>query len=299
MIDAALDGRLKALVVVGYDILLTNPNMARTRRALEALDLLVVIDVFQTETASLAHVFLPAATSFEKDGTFMNAERRLQRVRKVLEPAGQSRSDAWIIRELAAAMGHGASFPSADAREIWNEVRAVWPDARGATYERLDRGGLQWPCPSEDHPGTPILYTGGFPGGRVSLRCLEYRPTEEVTDQMYPFLLNTGRTLQQFNAGTMTDRTPSHDLRPADTLDIAASDAAALGAADGDRMRVESRHGETVLPIRISSAVRSGELFATFHTARAAVNLLTSDRRDPVGTPEYKVTAVRLVVCPR
>jgi formate dehydrogenase major subunit len=294
MIDAAVDGRLKALVVIGYDILLTNPHAERTRRALESLDLLVVQDLFWTETAGLAHLFLPAQSSFEKDGTFMNAERRVQRVRRVIAPVGASRSDAEIICDLAAALGQGPAFSYAGPEDVWNEIRDVWPDARGITYGRLDAGGLQWPCPTQSHPGSARLHEDRFPAGRAVLRCPDFRPTAELVGEEYPFLLTTGRTLYQFNAGTMTARTDNQQLRPTDTLDIAPVDARALGVADGDAVRVTSRIGSAVLPARITASVPGGILFATFHTADAYLNRVTSDARDPVGTPEYKVTAVRL-----
>jgi formate dehydrogenase major subunit len=294
MTDAALDGRLKALVVVGYDILLTNPQAERTRRALERLDLLVVQDLFWTETAGLAHAFLPAQSSFEKDGTFMNAERRVQRVRRVISPIGASRSDAEIICDLAAALGYGSSFSYASPEAVWDEIRDVWPDVRGITYDRLEAGGLQWPCPTEAHPGSVRLHGNAFPMGRASLRRIDFHPTAAVVDEEFPFLLTTGRTLYQFNAGTMTARTDNQQLRPGDTLDIAPGDARTLGVADGDAVRVTSRFGSTVLPVRIATSVPAGVLFATFHTADVFLNRVTSDGHDPVGTPEYKVTAVRL-----
>jgi formate dehydrogenase major subunit len=295
MIDAASGGRLKALWVIGYDILLTNPHIEATRRALQALDLLVVQDLFLTQTAAYAHVFLPAASSFEKDGTFMNAERRVQRLHAAIGHVGQARPDWAIICAVAAAMGHGQAFGYQHAEEIWDEIRDVWPAGRGMTTSRLDAAGLQWPCPGEDDPGTPVLYQSAFPEGRASLRCLDYHPTAERADEGYPFLLITGRVLPQFNAGTMTDRTPNHELRPADVLEVSPSDAEWLGLREGDAVRVISRWGATVLPIGIRTRVQAGQVFATFHTARAFVNGVTSPLRDPAtGTPEYKVTAVRL-----
>jgi formate dehydrogenase major subunit len=298
MIDAALDGRLKALVVVGYDILLTNPNADRTRRALERLDLLVVLDLFWTKTAELAHMFLPAQSSFEKDGTFMNAERRIQRVRRVIEPVGAARSDLRIICDLAAGLGRGAAFSYASPEDVWNEIRTLWPDARGVTYGRLDERGLQWPCPLETHPGSERLYETGFPGGHVALRRLEFEASSEAVSAEYPFMLTTGRTLYQFNAGTMTARTGNHQLRPADTLDMGPADARTLGVATDDAVRLTSRHGTTVMPIRVTDSVTPGLLFATFHTAEAFVNRVTSNVQDRVGTPEYKVTAVRVEPVP-
>jgi len=294
MLDAAIAGRLKALWVIGYDILLTNPATPQTQRALESLDLLIVQDLFLTRTAGLAHVFLPATSSFEKTGTFMNAERRVQRIRRAIDPVGQSRPDWQILCDVAAAMGHQREFDYESPEQIWDEIRTVWPAARGMTRERLESAGLQWPCPDEQHPGTTILYRDGFPGGRVPLQHVAYQPTPEFSDEGYPFLLLTGRTLAQFNAGTMTERTPNHQLRPADLLDISPSDAAWLGLANGDVARVTSRHGATTLPVHISHAIQPGQAFATFHTASASLNRLTSTHRDRVGTPEYKVTAVRI-----
>lgn len=299
MIDAALDGRLKALVVVGYDILLTNPDTDRTRRALERLDLLIVLDLFWTETAGLAHIFLPVQSSFEKDGTFMNAERRVQRVRRVIAPVGGARSDADVMCDLAAGLGRAGAFAYDGPEAVWNEIRGLWPDVRGMTYDRLDEGGLQWPCPSETHPGSAVLYETDFPVGRPAPRRIDFRPSGEAVDDEYPFLLTTGRVLYQFNAGTMTSRTPNQQLRPADTLDIGSSDATSLGVVTGDTVRMTSRHGESVLPVRVTDAVPAGVLFATFHTAAAFLNRVTSNVRDPVGTPEYKLTAVRLARIPR
>ena len=192
-------------------------------------------------------------------------------------------------------MGKADYFAYHSAEEIWDEIRAVWPAGRGITYQRLDVAGLQWPCPAEDHPGTEVLHSDGFPIGKAALRRILYRPTKEITDEEFPFLLITGRTLHQFNAGTMTMRTANAQLRPTDTLDISADDAARLQLNDGERVRVRSRYGETMLPIRVSSAVRPNELFATFHTAEVFLNRLTSPYRDRyVKTPEYKVTAVRI-----
>ena len=248
------------------------------------------------ETArQFASVFLPAASSFEKDGTFMNAERRIQRVRKAIDPVDQSRPDWEVICAVAKAMGKGAFFTYDSAEEIWNEIRSVWPAGRGISYERLDRGGLQWPCPSDAHAGTEVMHTESFPIGKAALRRVSYRPTDEVVDEEFPFLLITGRTLYQFNAGTMTMRTANVKLRPTDVLDIFFGDAERLNLQEGDPVRVSSRYGEATLPIRITSMVKPGELFATFHTAEVSLNRLTSPHRDRyVKTPEYKVTAVKI-----
>lgn len=297
MMDAAKAGKLKALWAIGYDIALTNANAPATERALSSLDLVIVQDMFLNETARrFGSVFLPAASSFERDGTFMNAERRIQRIRKAIEPVGQSKPDWKIICAVAEAMGKGELFNYDSVEEIWNEVRAVWPAGTGITYQRLESRGLQWPCPSEDHPGTEVLHTDSFPiGKQAELRCIPYRPTREVSTEEFPFLLITGRTLYQFNAGTMTMRTSNAKLRATDLLDISSHDARRLELNDGEHVRVRSRYGEAVLPIRITSTVKPGELFATFHTAEVFLNRVTSPYQDRyVKSPEYKITAAQI-----
>jgi formate dehydrogenase major subunit len=297
MMDAARAGKLRALWAIGYDILLTNPGTERTRAALSGLDFLIVQDLFLNETArELAHVFLPVAASFEKEGTFMNGERRIQRVRRVLDPPGGARPDWQILCDVARAMKteHGFAFGSAE--EIWDEIRAVWPAGAGITYSRLDQAGLQWPCPREDNPGTEVLHRDEFAGDhRATLRCLRPRTSSEMPSAEYPFVLMTGRNLYQFNAGTMTGRTANALLRPRDLLEVSAEDGDELGLRDGDRVRVESQHGAVVLPVELSERLPAGELFATFHTADAQLNRLTGGGMDPIThTPEYKRTAVRI-----
>jgi formate dehydrogenase major subunit len=297
MMDAARAGRLRALWAMGYDVALTNPNASSTREALAALDLLVVQDMFLCETARAhAHVVLPSASSFEKDGTFMNAERRVQRVRKAIDARGEARPDWAAPCDVARALGHAGGFAFESAESIWEEIRRVWPAGRGITYARLERGGLQWPCPSEDHPGTTTLHAEAFASGpRAALRCVEHRPTPERTTHELPFLLTTGRSLYQFNAGTMTMRTPNRELRPSDVLDMAPRDAERLALRDGEPVRVTSAYGGAVLRLHVDAAVREGELFATFTDPRVFLNEITSPHRDPcTGTPEYKVTAVQV-----
>jgi formate dehydrogenase major subunit len=298
MMDAAREGSLKALYAIGYDVYLTNANASATRAALGALDLVVVQDLFLNETAkAFGSVFLPAASPFEKDGTFMNGERRIQRVRSCLPARGASRPDWQILCDLAGRLGHADHFRFASARDVWDEIRTVWPDALGISYERLDaEGGLQWPCTSLDDPGTTVLHADGFAhGGLAVLRRIAYQPASEVTVPEFPLILTTGRTLTQFNAGTMTGRSRTRLLRPTDLLDISATEAAAAGLNDGDLVTVRSRHGAATLPVRISAAMKPGELFATFHDPTVFLNEVTGPERDRfTGTPAYKVTAVRL-----
>jgi len=297
MMDAAAEGKLKALWTIGYDVAFTNSNAIETANALRSLDLVVVQDLFLNETArEFGSVFLPAASSFERDGTFMNAERRIQRIRKAIEPVGQARPDWEIICSVARAMGKGDYFDYASVEEIWNEIRSVWPQGKGISYKRLDHRGVQWPCLAEDQPGTEVLHSESFPiGTRAALRRVPYVPTGETVNQEFPFLLVTGRTLYQFNAGTMTMRTLDKELRPKDLLDISPDDAAHLKLKDGDSARIRSRYGEATLPIRITPDVESGQVFATFHTLDVFLNRVTGPRRDRyVKTPEYKVTAVQI-----
>jgi formate dehydrogenase major subunit len=297
MIDAAGEGRLKALWVIGYDILATLPQEAQVAEALGRLDLLIVQDIFLTETArSLGRVVLPAAASFEKDGTFMNAERRIQRVRRAIDPPGASQTDWRIICALAERMGFGAQFAYPSAEAIWDEIRQVWPEAAGISYARLEHGGLQWPCRDEADPGVRILHADRFAcGTKAKLRPIDYAPTPETIDGEFPFLLTTGRSLYQFNVGNMSRRTANVQLRPTDTLDIAPDDGRTLGLADGDSARLRSRYGETCLPVRVDPAIKAGEAFATFHDPAVRLNRVTGPYRDAlVGAPEYKVTAVSI-----
>lgn len=297
MMDAAARGRFKALWAIGYDVLLTNANTASTRRALSKMELVIVQDMFLNETArDYATVFLPAASAFEKDGTFMNGERRVQRVRKVIAPPGSARSDWEIIGAMGAALGKGDLFNYESAEGIWNEVRRVWKAGSGISYDRIDQAGIQWPCPSDDHPGTQILHGESFPiGKKAALRRIPYQATLEVATEEFPFLLTTGRTLYQFNAGTMTLRTHNKELHPADFLDMAPEDAERLELRDGEKVRLRSRYGNANLAMRINSTVKQGELFATFHTTEVFLNNVTSPYRDRyVLAPEYKVTAVRV-----
>jgi len=297
MLDAAIEGKFKALWAIGYDIYFSNASAALTREQLLATEFVIVQDIFMTATAEeFAHVVLPACTSFERGGTFMNAERRVQRVRAAVDPVGNSKPDWEIIQMVAHAMGHGEGFNFTSEEDIWEEVRLVWAPGAGMSYKRLEVQGLQWPCPTEDHPGTTILHKESFPlGPKAPLQAIEFTPTPEITTPEFPFLLNSGRTLYQFNAGTMTARTFNQKLRPTDTLDMHPRDAREKGFTDGEQVRVTSAYGHAQLPIRVTREVRPGELFATFHEPKVFLNLITSPVRDKkVGTPEYKVTAVRV-----
>jgi formate dehydrogenase major subunit len=297
MIDAARDGKLKALWAIGYDVYLSTANSNETAKALGSLELVIIQDMFMNETArEFGHVFFPAVSSFEKDGTFMNSERRVQRVRKLIDARGNSRSDWEIICDLADAMGGGEYFAFDSPEDIWNEIREVWPGSAGISYERIEGEGVQWPCLDEADPGTEVLHADEFGGGqRTALRRIAYRPTKEIVSEEFPILLSTGRSLYHFNAGTMTLRTRNRDIRPSDLLMLNPRDGLDLSLHDGESVKVESRWGEIVLPVSISESIRPGEAFATFHSPEIFVNRITGPHRDRyVQAPEYKVTAIRI-----
>ncbi len=297
MMDSAVAGDLKGLWAIGYDIHLTNPFAHFTRKALANLDFVIVQDLFLNETArDFGSIFFPVCSSFEKDGTFMNAERRIQPVRKVMDPVGDSKPDWKVICEVAEAMGKREFFSYESAKEIWDEIRVVWKAGSGVTYDRLNAGGLQWPCPSEEHPGTAVLHQEEFSGRKTAkLECIDYHPADESVDGTYPYLLITGRTLYHFNAGTMTNRTRNTELQATDFLDIHPQDAERLNIVDREEVRLCSRYGEAILPARMNDSVHPGQLFATFHNPQIFLNRVTGPHRDCfTQTPEYKITAVRI-----
>jgi formate dehydrogenase major subunit len=299
MLRGADSGELRAIYAIGYDILLTNPNLNATVRALRKLDLVLVQDLFLNETAKeVGTVFLPACSSFEKGGTFMNAERRVQRIRPALVPLDESRPDWQVICNLAAQLGHGGSFDYSSEEEVWNEVRKVWQAGSGMTYARLDKLGLQWPCYDESDPGTTILHeAGSFSSGKpAALARIPYRPSPETCSPAFPMTLVTGRSLYQFNAGTMTGRTPNNELRASDCLDISPADAESLKIQTGDTVEVSSQYGTAVLPAQVTTSLPAGVTFATFQTPPVRLNTVTSTHHDNAcATPEYKQAAVRLI----
>ncbi|KPK42156.1 MAG: formate dehydrogenase [Planctomycetes bacterium SM23_25] len=294
MTGAAHDRRLKALYVMGENPMLSDPDTNHVEEALKRLDFLVVQDIFLSETAQLADVVLPAASFAEKDGTFTNTERRVQRVRKALDPPGQARPDWQILCRLARRMGHPMHYDHPGA--IQDEIASLTPSYGGITYDRLEGGGLQWPCPDAGHPGTPYLHKGTFARGLGKFHAVEFLPPRELPDDHYPFVLSTGRILQHFHTGTMSRRSDVLDrLVPVGTIEIHPDDAARLGIADSDRVRVASRRGEIELPARVTDRVAPGTTFLAFHYREAPANRLTIAALDPVAKiPELKVCAVRI-----
>jgi predicted molibdopterin-dependent oxidoreductase YjgC len=264
------------------------------RAALAQLELLVVQELFFSETARYAHVVLPAAGVFEQDGTFTNGERRIQRVRAVVPPPGDARPDWEVIRDVGRALGLDWRYET--PAEVMDEVAALAPRLFGGVrYDRLDGEGLQWPCPAPDHPGTDTVHATGFLRGRGALSVVPYVPSPESSVAGFPLTLVTGRILDHYNVGTMTRRTPSRELAPEDRLDIHPRDATAAGVLEGERVSIESRWGRTAARARITDRVAPGTVFLTFHFPDTHCNVLTGPQRDPESNcPEYKVTAVRI-----
>ena len=294
MLDAALAGKLKALYVLGENPLLTDPDTGHTEKALKALDLLIVQDLFLTETAQLAHVVLPGTSFAEKVGTFTNTERRVQRVRRLVDAPGQARKDSLIIMEISRRLGHDMSYHHTE--EIFQEMGRAWPAMAGMSYSRLDEeGGLQWPCPTPDHPGTPYLFKGGFPRGKARFTMVHYRPSIEQPDSEYPFVLTTGRMLFQYHTGSMTRRSKAIEaVAGAPYVELNSVDAARLKVADGEPVVVRSRRGSITLAARVSRRTDTGVVFIPFHFREAAANVLTSSiALDPIcKIPELKVATV-------
>ena len=291
---AAGSGKIKALYVMGENPLLSDPDLQHVAKELQKLDLMIVQDIFLTETAQMADVVLPACAFAEKEGTFTNTERRVQRVRKALEPPGEARADWEIICGISSRMGYPMTYAS--AQEIFEEIRTVTPSYAGITYDRLEKEGLQWPCPTVSHSGTKFLHKDKFSRGLGLFTALEYIPPNELPDQEYPFLLSTGRVLYHYHTGTMTTRARGPVERcPESLVEIHPEDAGKLGIADGQKVRVSSRRGKVEAKARITEKSAPGSIFMNFHFTEAPVNFLTNPALDPVGKiPEYKVCAVKL-----
>ncbi len=294
MSKAAMEGSLKAMYIMGENTVLSDPDVNHTIEALKKLDFLVVQDIFMTETTELADVVLPAACSAEKEGTFTNTERRVQRVRKAVEPPGEAKEDLWIIRELTKRLGYAMRYDFTE--EVFKEAGKLWPALAGMTYERMEKKGLQWPCPTLDHPGTPYLFKGGFPRGKAAFSIVRYRPSQELPDNEYPFLLSTGRQLFQYHTGSMTRKIDAiNRISPEAYVEIHPDDAKQLGIQDGRRVKVSSRRGSISLKTIISDRPLRGMLFIPFHFREAAANVLTSTALDPLSKiPELKVCAVKV-----
>jgi len=295
MVEAAYRKDIKALYLMGENPVLSDPDVQHVQKALAQLEFFVVQDIFLSETAKFAHVILPAASFAEKDGTFTNTERRVQRVREVVEPIENSKPDWWIICQIAQRLG-AKGFDYSHPSDIMEEIRKVTPSYGGINYQRLENEGLQWPCPVDDHPGTPILHTTTCVRGKGRFIPLKYIPPGEVPDKDYPLILTTGRSLYHFHTGTMTRKVAGLNvIEPEGVVEISTKDAAQIGIAEGDKVKVSSRRGEVIAKSRITGALPSGVVFMTFHFAESAANILTNPKLDPIAKiPEYKVAAVKV-----
>ncbi len=298
MMAAARKGILKAMMVMGENPMISDPDTGHVQKALESLDLLVVQDIFMTETAQLAHVVLPACSFAEKEGTFTNTDRRVQRVRQAIAPVGESKPDWQIICELAGVM-NASGFDFASPEEIMAEIASVTPSYGGITYERLDNGEvLSWPCLDKDHSGTPFLYENGFARGRGLFSAVDYRPPAELPDQNFPYILSTGRIPFHFHGGSMTRRIDVLNREaPEAFMNIHPEDAARLGIEEGQEVTVRSRRGEIAIKAARTDEVQPGNVFIPMHFAECTVNRLTDSRiESQAKIPDFKVCAVNIGV---
>jgi formate dehydrogenase alpha subunit len=301
ILSAVHPGGVRSLYIMGENPMMSEPNLNLTRQHMQQLEFIVAQDLFISESAAFADVFLPAASWAEKDGTFTNTDRRVQRVRRAIDPLGQSRPDWKIICDLAKRIENRLGRPNSayweynHPSEILEEIGKVVPDYAGVNYHRIDQQGLQTPVLDENHPGTPDLFMESFPRGRAKFHPLEYNPSTELPDEDYPFILTTGRVLEHWHGGSMTRNSWLDDLYPEALVEVNPSDAARLGINQHDPVRVSSRRGSIVLRAKITQKTTPGVVFIPFHFFEAAANILTIDVVDPQAKiPEYKSCAVRL-----
>jgi predicted molibdopterin-dependent oxidoreductase YjgC len=294
MIEGAGKGTVKAVYVMGENPMMSDPDITHVEKALKKLDLLIVQDIFLTETGKLAHVVLPTAAWAEKEGTFSNTERRVQLIRKAVDAPGEARADWEIIKDLANKMGAGWDYAS--AKDIMDEINKTTASYAGITYDRIKYVGLQWPCPNTEHPGTPILHSVAFTRGKGFFSVCEHIPAAEQPDKEYPFIMTTGRILYQYHTATMSRRSKGLVSRtPEVFVELNPQDAKALDVMQGDKLEISSRRGSIEVFAEVSEKCDKGVVFIPFHYSEAAVNKLTIHAIDPVANiPEYKVCAVKL-----
>jgi len=299
MMDAAHAGKIQAMYIIGENPPLSEPDAQHVIAALRKLDFLVVQDIFMTETAQEADVVLPAASFAERDGTFTNTERRVQMIRKAIAPVGETMPDWQITCRIAQKMG-ARGFDFKNAQEIMTEINKVTPSYGGITHARLEKGGLQWPCPNAEHPGTPILHTSTFTRGKGRFMSLSYRPPAELPDATYPLMLTTGRALYHYHTGTMTRKVKGlNELLNENLMEINPVDADKLQITDGEMVKVSSRRGNIIAKAKITDVSPAGLVYMNFHFAESAANILTNTAIDPVSKiPELKVCAVKVEKLP-
>ena len=294
MVPKAHAGHLKAMYIIGENPLVSDADLSHVEESLKNLDLMVVQDIFLTETAQMADVVLPSLCFAEKDGTFSNTERRVQRIRKAVDGPGLAREDWWISGQIGTRMGYSMDY--ADSEAVFEEIRQVTPSYAGISYTRIEKVGLHWPCPTPDHPGTPILHGQQFTRGKGLFHAIEYIPPAEQADEDFPLFLTTGRVLYQYHTGTMTMKSEGLNERaPESFVEISRADAEKYGIQHGQMALIASRRGEIQVRVKVSSMAVEGTVFIPFHYAQAAANRLTNAKLDPVsGIPEFKVCAVRI-----
>ena len=294
MFPAVLEGKMKAIVILGENPVVSDADCHHVEKALKALDFLLVIDIFNTPTSDLAHVVLPGAAFAEKEGTFSNTERRVQLLRRAAEPPGESRPDWQIIQELSSRFGYPMDYAS--PRAIMEEIAKLTPSYGGITYDRLEGDGLQWPCPNAEHPGTRFLHQGRFTRGKGLFSAIEYKPAAEMADEEYPFQLTTGRVHVHYHTGTMTRNSPSLEREISECfLEIHPEDAAEMKVADGDWVVIASRRGSVSSRVKLTDAAGRKTVFMPFHFLESRANILTNPKFDPIAKiPEFKVCAVRI-----
>lgn len=292
--DEAEKGNIKFIYIMGENPMVSDPDINHVKRALDNLDFLVVQDIFLTETAEKADVVLPAASFAEKDGTFTNTERRVQRVRKAIEPVGESKPDWLIIMEIMNKLGYDEKYyhPS----EIMDEISTVTPQYRGISYDRLEGDGLQWPCPSKDHPGTKYLHKAAISRGRGLFMPIKHVGSAEKTDSEYPYIFTTGRNLYHYHTRTMTGRVEGlNKMSPHSYVEMNEETANKLGIVDGEKVKISSKRGEVVTLAKVTDIIEDGVVFMPFHFAQGAANYLTNTELDPIAKiPELKVAAVKI-----
>ena len=293
MIDAAYDGTLKALYIMGENPYLSDPDQNHVIKALENTEFLVVQDMFITETAEFADVILPAAAYAEKDGHFTNTERRVQRVNKVIEPPEGVKTDWEIIQLIANAMGSDWNYKT--VRDITDEINELTPQYGGITWDRVGRNGLQWPCPNTDHPGTSYLHKGKFARGKGLLKAIPFKEPDELPDKEYPLIMTTGRVLQHFHTGTMTRKTEELNRLAGPMVMISVEDAEDMGIGNNEKVSISTRRGTIQAPAFVTKRIQKGVIYIPFHYKEAPANRLTNPAIDPIAKiPEYKVCAARI-----
>ena len=294
MVPAAHAGKIKAFYIMGENPLVSDPDLAHAKASFDTLDFIVVQDIFLTETAKAADVVLPARCFAEKDGTFSNTERKVQRIRQAVTPPGEAKYDWEITCEIATRMGSPMTYETSE--DIMKEIAEVTPSYGGISYDRIENEGLHWPCPNAEHPGTPMLHIGQFPKGRGQFHAIDFILPNELPDDDYPLALTTGRLLYHYHTGTMTRKSEGlNEMAPENFIEISDDDAASLGFANGDTAEVRSRRGQVKASVVVSPKVSKGNVFMPFHFAENAANNLTNPALDPVSKiPEFKVCAVKI-----